>query len=144
MVLGQVLRELVMGEVLAGDDAADDMGMLERCEVAIRRRLRKRTIGIEDLRDRHRLRRRGDDGDERTPFRGVALVHPSEPSADLDVQVALHRPSVAAPGISENHLVVADGRRIQDMRALGANATTAYTLTAVAMIAKLGGTRAIT
>jgi hypothetical protein len=144
MVLGQVLHELVMGEVLAGDDAANDVRLLERGEVAVRRGLRQRSIGVEDLRDRHGLRRRGDNVDERATLRRVALMHAPEASADLDVQVGLHASTLPDTGISENHLVAADGRRFAGVRNRGANATIAYMPTAVAMIAKLGGTRAMT
>src|SRR5262245_3031624 len=64
MVLGEVLVELVAGEVVGSDDTVHDAGLFEHDEVAVHRALREPAPGGQDLGNRQWARRAGEHVDD--------------------------------------------------------------------------------
>ena len=71
---GEVLGQLVAGELVGRDDAVHHTGPLEHGEVAVGGALRQPGLPLEQLRDRERLLDLGEQVDERAPLRRVALA----------------------------------------------------------------------
>ncbi len=77
MVAGEVLGELEARELVVGHDAVYDPGLLEDDEVAVDGALGEAVPQREDLGDRQRARRAGEQLDESGAVRGDALVRPA-------------------------------------------------------------------
>lgn len=90
MVLGQVLGQLEPREVLAGHDPAHDVRSFKDCKVPIDRALSEALALGQNLGDRERLGRSGDDLDDRTPLRCIALAVAAQPPGHLQMQLIYH------------------------------------------------------
>ena len=105
---GEVLGQLVTGEVVTGDDASDCPDLFEDCQIPIDAGLREATIGIEDLVDGHRAATGTENVDESTASRGEPLIRLAEQAGDLVIDVVRghgrHPISVVMVGIVEDEL----------------------------------------
>lgn len=90
VVLGEILGELVAGELAVAEHAPDDTGLLEQREIAVRRALRESFAGGEELWDRDRSISRGQRGDDCPPIARVALVGRAEASRSGLMHVGAH------------------------------------------------------
>jgi hypothetical protein len=73
VVFGEILGELVAGELVECDDPPDHAGALQHREVAVGRALREPRAGLEEFLDAQGALGGGEGGDDRPPTRGVAL-----------------------------------------------------------------------
>lgn len=89
MVLGQILGELVAGELGIGHDAPHNARLFEDDQVAIHRALSETVAGREDLGDGQWAVRAGEHGHDRLAVRGEALVHLSELRRDCLPQIRM-------------------------------------------------------
>ena len=84
---GEILGQLVAGELVAADDPVDHAGLFEDGQVPVRRRLGQRPVACEQLRDRQWRLGRGQHPHQRAAGPGIALVEPPQAGRRLVVQV---------------------------------------------------------
>jgi len=89
MVLGEILGQLVAGEVAAGDDAVHRAGLFEHGQVPVRRALGQRRA-LEHLGDRQRLARRSAALDDGPPAGRVALARSLQTAGHELVHIPRH------------------------------------------------------
>ena len=94
VVLGEVLGELVAGELAAADDAPHDAGFFEQGEVAVSGALRQALVGLQQLRQCQRTVGTGQGRDDGTPVAGVALIGLAQPRHRGVVDVGTHARTV--------------------------------------------------
>jgi foldase protein PrsA len=94
VVLGELLGELVAGDVVGGREAPHDRALLERGEVAVQRALRLARTEVVELGDRHRAPGIDQQLHELAPPQRVALARPPQLFVDDVVDVGGHGPSI--------------------------------------------------
>jgi hypothetical protein len=85
VVLGEVLGQLVAGEVVAGDDAGHGADFFQYGQVAVDAGLRKSAIGVQNLGDGERTTTSLENSDQPAATAGVSLVGLAEQGGDLVV-----------------------------------------------------------
>ena len=89
VVPGEMFGELVAGEVVAGHDAGDDVGLFESGQVSVDRGLWKRVVGGDDLGDGEGPVAGLQGGNEASATAGVALVGTLEEGGGLIVDFVI-------------------------------------------------------
>ncbi len=86
VVPGQILGQLVAGELVVGDDSTDGPGLFEHDQVPVHRALRQLGLRVEDLVDREGPGRRPERLDDGETVARRPLAGPGDPVADLGHQ----------------------------------------------------------
>ncbi len=86
VVAGEILGQLVAGELVVGDDPTDGPGLFEHDQVPIHRALRQLGLRVEDLVDREGPGRRPERLDDGEAVARRPLAGPGDPVADLGHQ----------------------------------------------------------
>ena len=91
VVVGEVLGQLVAGELVGGHDAVDDAGPLEHGEVPVGGALGQARLALEELRDRQGLVDVDEQVHQRPALRRVALAVVPQPARRGGVEVVGHQ-----------------------------------------------------
>ena len=88
MVPQQRLGQLEVGVIASGADAANDPAANQHIQIAVRRALGQFRISGHDVGQRHGLPSPGQHFNKLSPAAGVAVILPSQPGADLGVDLS--------------------------------------------------------